>query len=375
MKKYKVNFINSSYRRSFQKHKKEIMKALEKCYANGDFVLRDEVDKFEKNLADFLKCKYAVGVGSGTEALKIAYKGLGLKSGDEVIIVSHTFIAPIEEIVHLGAKPVFVDVGTDGLMNEDLIESAITERTVGIVPVHLSGKVCNMNKIMKIAKKYKLWVVEDACQALGAKWKGKMAGTIGDAGCFSFIPPKTLGGGGDGGGIVTNNRKLYDKLLLLRNHWNINQNALLGRQPKAPKIMGWGYNSRLDNIHAAVLNIKIKHYPEMLRRRREIAMMYDVGLEELPIILPEQQPEQIYQEYIIRLPNIWKFKEHMEKCGVELLIRDTTPNYKLKGLGLDDVQLLVTDILAEQSVRLPTYPELTNKEVLYIIKSINKFYA
>ena len=214
--KYKINFINASYRRSFQKYKKEITKALVKCYEKGDFVLREDVDKFEKNLADFLKVKYAVGVGNGTDALKLSYKALGVKTDDEVITVSHTFLAPIEELVHLGVKPILIDVKEDGLMNVDLIEKAITKKTVGIVPVHLSGKVCEMDKIMKIAKKYKLWVVEDACQALGAKWKGKMAGTIGNTGCFSFIPPKTLGGGGDGGGIVTNNAKLYQKLLLLK---------------------------------------------------------------------------------------------------------------------------------------------------------------
>jgi dTDP-4-amino-4,6-dideoxygalactose transaminase len=375
MKKFKVNFINSSYRRSFQKYKKEIMKALEKCYAKGDFVLRDEVDKFEQNLAKFLKIKYAAGVGSGTEALKIAYKSLGLKRGDEVITVSHTFIAPIEEIVHLGGIPVLVDVKEDGLMDVSKIENEITDRTVGIVPVHLSGKVCDMEKILKLAKKYKLWVVEDACQALGAKLNGKMAGTFGDISCFSFIPPKTLGGGGDGGGVATNNKKLYEKILLLRNHWNINQNALLGRQPKAPKIMGWGYNSRLDNIHAAVLNIKIKHYSWMLKRRKEIGQIYNKGLKGLPIKLPEQQEGQIYQEYIIRLPNIFEFKKYMEKCGIELLIRDTTPNYKLKGLGIDYFKLPITDILAKESVRLPTYPELTNNEISYIINSIKKFYG
>lgn len=370
----KVDFINSSYRRSFQAHKEEIMTALESCYANGDFVLRDEVAKFENNLSEFLECKYAVGVGSGTDALKLAYKALGLKPGDEVITVSHTFIAPIEEIVHLGAKPILIDVGEDGLMNTDLIEQAITDKTVGIVPVHLSGKVCNMDKIMSIAQKHKLWVVEDACQALGAYWKNQKAGTIGDIGCFSFIPPKTLGGGGDGGGAVCNRQDLYEKLLLLRNHWNITQNALLGHQPEAPKIMDWGYNSRLDNIHAAVLNVKIKYYPDMLKRRREICQMYNEGLQGLPIKLPIQQLRQIYQEYIIGVPNMWLFKKYMEDCGIELLIRDTTPNHKLQGLGLDHFNLPITERMAKEACRLPTYPEMTSEEVNYIIEKIRMFF-
>ena len=222
----KVDFINSSYRRYFQQSKEEIMAAIQKCFEEGNFVLRDEVKKFEKNLADFVGVKYAVGVNSGTDALKLSYKAVGLKKDDEVITVSHTFIAPIEEIVHLGGKPILIDVGADALMDVKQIEKAITKKTVGIAPVHLSGKICEMTEIKRIAKKYKLWVVEDACQSLGAVQNKKKAGSFGNTGCFSFISPKTLGGAGDAGGIVTNDKKIYEKLLLLRNHWNITQNAL-----------------------------------------------------------------------------------------------------------------------------------------------------
>ena len=162
----KVDFINSSYRRYFQAHAEEIMAAIRKCFELGNFVLRQDVEEFERNIAKFLGVKYAVGVNSGTDALKLAYKALGCGPGDEVITVGHTFIASIQEIVHLGATPILIDVGEDGLMDVNLIEQAITSKTVGIVPIHLSGKVCDMDKIMAIAKKHKLWVVEDACQAL-----------------------------------------------------------------------------------------------------------------------------------------------------------------------------------------------------------------
>lgn len=355
------------------------MAAIDRCYRLGEFVLRGDLAKFEFNLAKFLKVKYAYGVASGTDALKIAYKALGLKAGDEVITVSHVFIAPIQEIAHMGAKPILIDVNPDGLMNADLIEKAITKKTVGIVPIHLSGKVCDMDKIMAIAKRHKLWVVEDACQALGASYKGKMAGTIGDIGCFSHIAPKTLGVGGDAGSVVTNNRKLANLVNLLRNHWNITQGVLHGHQPKQPKIMSWGYNSRLDNIHAAVLDIKLKLYPKMLRRRRQIGMRYnkelkmleDAGLIELPL----QQPEQIYQEYIVTLGNMWKFKKFMDSVGIELLIRDTTPNHKLKGLGLEHFKLPITESLAKSSVRLPTYPELYDYEVKKIIDAMYVFFS
>ena len=372
-KKFKIDFINSGYRRYYAKHRDEIIKAIDKCFKKGDFVLREDVEKFEKKLCKFTGARFAVGVNSGTDALKLSYKVLGCEPGDEVITVGHVFIAPIEEIVHLGAKPILIDVRDDGLMDVSKIEKAITKKTVGIVPVHLSGKVCNMTEIMRIAKKYKLWVVEDACQSLGAYWKEDMSGTIGDTGCFSFISPKTLGGAGDGGGIITNNKKVYEKLLLLRNHWNVTQGALHGCQPKTPKVVGWGYNSRLDNIWAAILNIKFKYYPKMLKRRREIGMMYNEGLQGLSFELPIQQPKQIYQEYIIGVKDMWKFQKYMTSKGVELLIRDVTPNHRIKGYGLEHLNLPVTDRLAKSSVRLPTYPELTNKEIRYIIKVIKQY--
>jgi dTDP-4-amino-4,6-dideoxygalactose transaminase len=387
--KFKINFINSGYRRSFQAHKKEVMDAIEKCYANGDFVMRDDLLQFEKNLAEFTGAKYAVGISSGSDALRLSYKALGIKPGDEVITVGHVFISPIEEIVHWGAKPILIDVREDGLMDETLIEKAITKKTVGIVPVHLSGKVCNMEEIMRIARKHKLWVVEDACQALGARQlknhsgdEGsnyatltKMAGTIGDIGCFSFIAPKTLGTGGDGGGIVTNNRKLYERILLLRNHWNITQGALHGHQPKQPRKMEWGHNARLDNVLAAVLNVKLKYYPDMLVRREDIAMIYNIGLADLPIELPTQKVGQIYQEYIIRLSNINKFKKFMDSKRIELLIRDTTPNHIMYKWYFGNLKLPITEKLAKQSVRLPTYPELTNKELVEIINAVREFFG
>lgn len=378
-KHFRIDFINSSYKRFYKKHRKEILNAIDRCYKNGDFVLRKDVEEFEKNLAEFTKTKYAIGVNSGTDALKIAYKTLGTKPGDEIITVSHVFIAPIEEIVQLGAKPVLIDVREDGLMNPDLIEKAITKKTVGIVPIHLSGKVCEMDKIMKIARKHNLWVVEDACQALGANHKGKMAGSWGDMGCFSHIAPKTLGVGGDAGSIVTNNKQLAKRANLMRNHWNITQGVLHGHQPKQPKIMEWGYNSRLDNIHAAVLNIKIKLYPKMLERRKDIAIMYNEGLSYLAdkgiIELPIQQKGQIFQEYIIRIPDMWEFKSYMDYKGIELLIRDVTPNHVLYRKYFPNIKLPVTEALATSSVRLPTYPELKNSEVKEVIKAIQEFYA
>lgn len=373
--KYKINFINAGYRRQHKEFGREIMKRIEKCYAEGDFVLREELEKFEANLAKFVGARYALGISSGTDALKLSYKALGLKPGDEVITVSHVFIAPIQEIVHMGAKPILIDIGEDGLMDPDLIEPAITSKTVGIVPIHLSGKVCEMDKIMRIARKHRLWVVEDACQALGASWKGKQAGTWGDTGCFSHIAPKTLGIGGDGGSVVTNNKELAKKISLLRNHWNITQGVLHGHQPKAPKKMEWGYNARLDNIHAAALNVKIKEYPNKLKRRKEIGMMYNLSFHDLPLEMPIQQAYQIYQEYIIRIKDTYRFKKFMDRKKIELLIRDTTPNHIMYKWYFGEVSLPITEKHAKDSVRLPTYPELRQDEVKEIIKAVRQYYG
>ena len=372
--KYHINFINNSYRRFYSKYRKEILNAIDKCYKYGDFVLRDEVAKFEKNLTKFTGAKYAIGVNSGTDALKISYKALGIKPDDEVITVSHVFIAPIQEIIHHGAKPVLIDIGEDGLMDPNLIEKAITKKTVGIVPIHLSGKVCDMTKIMKIAKKHHLWVVEDACQALGASWRDKKAGTIGNIGCFSHIAPKLMGCGGDAGSIITNNKKLYEKIKLLRNHWNITQGVLHGHQPKQPKVMDWGYNSRLDNIHASVLNIKIKLYSKMLARRREIGMKYHEAFKDLPIERPTLQKDMVFQEYIIRVDNLYKFKKFMDKKGIELLIRDTVPNHIIYKWYFGKLSLPVTEKLAKSSCRLPIYAELRDDEIRDIILAIREFY-
>lgn len=385
--KFKVDFCNSGYKRYWKKYGKRIIKLINACYADGNFVLRKQLFDFEKRLAKFLGVKYAAGVASGTDALKIAYRaanltvhGKEIQPGDEVITVSHTFIAPIEEIVHIGAKPILVDVGEDALMDVDLLEAAITERTVGIVPVHLSGKVCDMERVMEIAKKHNLWVVEDACQALGAYGKGKYAkkraGTIGHAGCFSFIAPKTLGAGGDGGGIVTNDQTLYETAALLRNHSNITQGVLHGCQPKEPDRMIWGYNSRLDCTMAVALDFKLKNvYRWMLARRKKIYQTYAKAFKDLPFKLPTTQPGQIYQEIIVRVDDAEKFKAHMTKCGVEVLVRDTITNHKKYEWYFGPLSLPVTEAMATSAVRLPSYPELKDSEVNAVINAVRSYYA
>lgn len=374
-KEFKVNFINASYRRFYQSHKEEILSAIESCLERGDFIMREDLDQFEKNLCNYTGAKYAVGVNSGTDALGLSHEALEIGQGDEVICVSHTFIAPFQETVHVGATPILIDVKEDDcLMDVSQIEPAITEKTKAILPVHLSGGICDMKEIMRIAEKHNLKIIEDACQALGSIQDGKMAGTFGDTGTFSFISPKMLGSYGDAGAVVTNNKEIYEKLLLLRNHWNITQNALLGVQIPHPEIMGWGHNSRMDNIQAAVLNVKIKYIDQIIKRRKEIAEKYLAELKGLPMALPMRREGETWQEFIVRPKDREAFKDFIEEEGVELLIRDTTPNHKLKGLGLEHFNLPITEKLAKEQARLPIYPELTDEEVEYVINCIKDFY-
>ena len=402
MEPYKINFINSSYRRFAEQHEEELKEAFWDRIKKGSLILREEVSKFEDNLAKYTGTKYGIGVNSGTDALFLSVKALGVKGnynyllervyqneisieearklfeGDEVITVAHTFIASIQCIVHNGAMPILIDVGSNELMDANLIEPVITERTKAIIPVHFHGKVCDMDKILEIANKYGLKVVEDAAQAMGSSFKGKMAGSFGDTGIFSFNTPKLMGGWGDGGGIVSNNKELVERLYLLRNHWNMAQTSVRMADFPTPDIVQWAWKSRLDEIQAAMLNKKFKYYQQMLDRRKEIADKYCEGLKDLPLKLPEYGKGDVIQEFILRIGSDEQrkaFKEHMDQKGIELLIRETTPNHKVKNLYLDHFNLPVTETISKDACRLPCYPELTDEEIDYIVSAIREFFG
>ena len=384
-KTYKINFINASYRRFYAKHKKELIRALDRCLSKGDLILREEVGRLERRIAKYVGAKYAVGTNSGTDALYLSLKALEVGRGDEVITVGNAFIAPIQAIVHTGAKPILVDVRQDGLMDVFSLVRAIGPKTKVVIPIHLSGKMCDLGQlyaVVKVAEKkyrHKIHIVEDACQALGAQQNRVKAGSFGTTGCFSFNTPKLLGAYGDGGMVVTSDKKIFEKLLLLRNHWNIYQGSVRKEDFPQPKKMGWGFKSRLDNIQAAILNVKLDHYADALLKRLAIAVLYNSGLKDNPnFLLPVQYEGQVYQEYILRFLTEKQrvaFQKHMQKHGIELLVRDVTPNHKLKGYEreLGHFKLPVTEAVAKTTARLPIYPELTLKEVKEIIKVANAF--
>lgn len=384
---YPINFIRNSYTRFAEAHKDELIEAFWNCVGKGDLILREEVSKFEDNLAKYTGTAHGIGVGSGTDALFLACKALGIGPGDEVITVAHTFIASIQCIVHCGATPILIDVGRNELMDVSQLEAAITPKTKAIIPVHFHGKVCDMDAILALAKKYGLYVIEDACQALGSSYNGKMAGSMGDVGCFSFNTPKLLGGFGDGGGIVTNNRELCEKLYLLRNHWNMAQTSVRMADFPTPEVVRWAFKSRLDNIQAALLNVKFKYYDQFLARRKEIAEMYIEGLRDVEVPngmvsyrgidlrLPIYNEGDVVQEFIIRTAHREELKKFMDEKGIELLIRETTPNHKVKLLGLDHFNLPITESISYDAARLPCYPELENDEIMHIINCIRQFYG
>lgn len=369
----KVNFINNSYRRFYSQNKKDIDKAVTRCLSEGQLTLRKDVWDLEKSIAKYVGVKYGAGVNSGTDALFLSLLALGIGKGDEVITVSNTFIATIQAIVHCGATPILIDVKENEQMDEEKIEAVITSKTKAIIPVHYTGAMCDMKRIMQIAKKHKLYVVEDACQALGAVQNGKKAGSFGTLSCFSFNTAKLLGGLCDGGMVVTNDRKLYEKICLLRNHWNVHQLSVDRNDYPQPKEMEWAWKSRLSNVNAAYLNVKFKKLGQILKRRKEIAEMYLKGLRG-GLVLPHRQDGEIWQEFHICVNDRKRFSEFLTKNSIETLTRDTIPNHKMNGLGLSHFNLPVTEAFAELVTRLPLYPEMKNDEVNYVIKTVNRFY-
>jgi dTDP-4-amino-4,6-dideoxygalactose transaminase len=365
----KVSFVN--FKQQYAKLKEEIDRKMQKTLEEGNLILREDVNEFENNLASLVGGKYAVGLNSGTDALILSLKVAGVKEGDEVITVSHTFMASIASIVHVGATPVLIDVGEDFLMDPDKIEEAITPKTKVILPVHLNGRVCNMDKIMEIAAKHNLQVIEDAAQALGAKFNGKVAGSFGLSGCFSFYPAKILGSYGDAGAITTSSEDIVEKVRLLRNH---------GQRTKTD-IVCFGWTARLDNLQAAVLNVKFRYLGEWLERRREIARIYTEGLKDVSgIKLPpapdfDSQHYDVYQNYVLKAEKRDELFEFLKKNEIETLIKDPVCNHLYKNLGLSHFKLPYSEKLAREVISLPMYPELRDEEIKYVIEKVREFYA
>ena len=342
----------------FQSYKQEIMEAVHKVFEIGPYILGSEVEAFEQEFSDYHKLKYAVGVGSGTDALALTLKAYGIGAGDEVITVSHTALATAAAIVIAGATPVLVDIEENYFtMDPKAIEAAITPRTKAIIPVHLYGQPCDMDAIMAIADKHHLIVIEDCAQAHGAIYKGKIVGTIGHAGCFSFYPTKNLSAIGDGGGVITNDRQIYERLKRLRQYgWDENR---VSQEP--------GVVSRLDELQAAILRVKLKYLNEDNQKRRLIAQTYPTLLESTELIFPEVRPdcEHVFHLYVIKAKDRQKLKANLEERSIQAGIHYTHPVHMNPGyldkIKISPAGLCVTNNIIQKILTLPVYPELDIK--------------
>ncbi len=364
----KVPFLD--LKTQYETIKDEIAKGLEEVLGKTAFAGGPFVGQFEKEFAEYCGCKYAMGVGSGTDALWLALLALGVGEGDEVITVPNTFIATAEAISFTGAKPVFVDVSEETYtMNPDLIEDAITPRTKAIIPVHLYGQMADMDPIMKIARDRGLYVVEDAAQAHGAEYKGRHAGTIGDAGCFSFYPGKNLGAYGEAGGVITNNPEIDSKVRMIRDHGQ--------SQKYYHDVVGW--NSRMDGFQGAVLSVKLRRLSEWTDGRRRAAAQYGESLRgEKGIIVPHEAAygRHVYHVYAIRVPMREPFMKAMADKGIATAIHYPVPVHlqeAYQGLGLEKGSYPVAEQCAEEVVSLPMFAELTPKQVKFVCEEVKNY--
>lgn len=340
----------------------EIIVAIGESLEGMELLLGPNVRAFEAEFAEYCRARHAIGVANGTDALYLALRACGVGPGDEVITVSHSFIATAEAIVHLGASPVYVDVDpATYTLDPAQLEAAIGPRTRAIVPVHLYGQMADMDPIMAIARQYGLAVVEDACQAHGAEYKGRRAGSIGDAAAFSFYMGKNLGAYGDAGAITTNSRAVAEHVRLLRDHGS--------RVKYAHEEMG--SNSRLDELQAAVLRVKLAYLDEWNARRRDHAQFYAELLADPEIVLPASNPDalHVYHLYVIQVENRERVREALADRGIATGIHYPTPIHRQaasRGIGRVAGALRVTDALAGRILSLPMYPELAPAQLSYI---------
>ncbi|UCC95542.1 MAG: DegT/DnrJ/EryC1/StrS family aminotransferase [Candidatus Omnitrophota bacterium] len=376
-KKIKVPFLD--LQREYIFLKKDIEKKLKTCLKEQRWILGAKVEQFEKEAANFLGAKYTIGVASGTDALILALRGLAIQrrqkeyfdSKDEIITTPFSFVATAEAIIRAGATPVFVDIDSHTFnIDPEAIKKAITENTVGILPVHLYGLAADMTKILKVAQEHNLFIVEDVAQAFGGLYQGKKLGTFGSAGAFSFYPSKNLGGYGDGGLIATDSNELMEKIKILRDHGQ-------KTQYNAEYI---GYNSRLDAIQAAILSVKLRYVNRFNSLKRKIAQKYARSLRSIQQIHLPYEPQyclHTYNLYTIKVAHRRsELLQFLHQHGVGARIYYPLPLHKMKAFGCARTQgrLSATEVVASRALSLPIYSFLKETEIHYIAKIINNFF-
>ena len=348
----------------------EVMPMITEAMANGAFIGGEQVSCFETEFAEFCNSSYCVGVNSGTDALRFALMAIGVGRGDEVITVSNTFIATTEVISQVGAKPVFVDIYPDTCnMDVSKIEQKITENTKAIIPIHLYGQPADMDPILEIAQKNDIAVIEDACQAHGANYKNKKAGSMGAVGCFSFYPGKNLGAFGEGGAIVTKDEAIAQKIRMIRDH---------GQNKKYFHDLE-GYNGRLDAIQAGVLRIKLKRLNDWNKARRQNSACYNELLSEIPsvnLLTEAEFAESVYHLYVILVDDRDGLQQYLNSKSIATGLHYPLPLHLQKAyahLGYKKGAFPVTENIADRLLSLPMYPELTRDQIEYVVQSIKEY--
>ena len=366
--KTQVSYINLPAQ--FAEARGETLRAVESVFAGGHYILGPEVEEFEKSFARLCGVRHAVGVANGTDALILALKALGLGPGDEVITAPNSFISSASAAALIGARPVFVDVREkDLMMDPERLERAVTARTRAIIPVHLTGKCAPMEEILAVAKKHQLVIVEDAAQSVGSTLERKKAGSWGAIGCFSLHPLKNLNAAGDGGVLTTDDDALDQKLRQLRNHGLKNRD----------EVSFWGYNSRLDTLQAAVLNVRLKQLDKVIKRRRQIAEHYRENLSRW-VSCPEEtkQEHHTYHVYMIQADRRDELQSHLSRQGIETKIHYPIPLHLqpcCRELGYKKGDFPVCERLAGRILSLPIHQFLTDEQVETVCKEIANFYS
>jgi dTDP-4-amino-4,6-dideoxygalactose transaminase len=364
----KVHIPLVDLKKQYQALKQEILTEVGQALDGMQLFLGKNVQTIESSFAAYGSAKYGIGVGSGTDALYIALRACGIGPGDEVITVANTFIATIEAIILAGAKPVFVDIDPDTYnIDTTQIEETINEHTKAIIPVHLYGHPADIEPIRKLANAYNLKIIEDSCQAHGAEYNGCHTGSLGDVGCFSFYFTKNLGAYGEAGIITTSNSKIAENCRMLRDH---------GQNAKYYHAM-MGVNSRLDEIQAAILKIKLLHLDEWVKKRRIVARAYNAGLP-TELIKPMEMPwaKHAYHLYVIRTPERDQLKEWLESKGIGTGMHYPVPVHLQEAwrqYGGDKYHLPITEQVTKEILSLPMYPELTEEEVQYVCDCIREY--
>ena len=362
----KIPYVN--LKNQWKEERDELLPIIDRVLSSGRYVGGEEVEIFEDNIAKFCGVNFAVALNSGTDALMFALLLAGIRKGDEVITPPNSFIASTSTIVHVGATPVFVDVLPDQNLDPSKIEDAITKNTKAIMPVHLTGRVCDMDPIMDIANRHNLIVIEDAAQAIGSKYKGKVSGSIGDIGCFSTHPLKNLNACGDGGFLTTNDEDIYNQLKIFRNHGMTDRNI----------VNNFGNVSRMDNLQAAILNYRFSKLEYVTNKRRSNAKAYHEGIDQKKIFIPKEQSYEYntYHTFVLQTDLRDELQAYLLSNGIGSAIHYPVPIHlqpASKKLGYKEGDFPITEKQSKQILTLPINQSLSDNDLERVISKINAF--